>query len=438
MIFRERPGDALTGQQDPSRGPLRILMVSDEWPPYFGGAGLCMGLFASELVRIGHTVSVATVWHPDAPNSELDRGVLVHRIRELPSRALWMSEDPVRQTPAPFPDPEAVWRLRRIIDDFEPDLIPAYGWLAHSAACALTGRDIPMILWGHDYGNVCAMRTLYRLNREICSGPALGKCMACATAGRGPVRGPLAVAGVLGMRRTLRKKVSALHSVSGFVASVLSRDLGRGRIPSVVIENFHEDKGLAEPDHSILDRLPDQPFILFVGALSRVKGVKELLEAYSRLEQPPPLVMVGYPTPETPEHFPPGVTLLSEVPHPTVMAMWERALFGVFPSKWPEPLATVVHEAMSKGRPVIGTTPGGHEDMIDNGESGLIVPAGDSIALGQAMASLIEDDALRERMGAAAFERAKLFTRDIVMPKLEAFYYETVDRYRTGSQTCDP
>lgn len=397
-----------------------------------------MGLFAAELVKRGHTLSVATVCHPDAPNTEVDRGVLVHRIRELPSRVQWMSEDPVRQTPAPFPDPEAGWRLRGIIDDFKPDLIPAYGWLAHSAAAALAGKDIPMIIWGHDYGNVCAMRTLYRLDREICSGPSLGKCMACSTAGRGPVRGPLAVAGVLGMQRTLRKKVSALHSVSGFVASVLSRELGKGEIPSVVIENFHEEEGAAPVDSSILDRLPDQPFILFVGALSRVKGIEVLLAAHSRLRDPPPLVMVGYPTPDTPDKFPPGVTVLSEVPHPTVMAMWDRALFGVFPSIWPEPLATVVHEAMSKGRPAIGTTPGGYEDMIDNGHSGLIVPAGDTGALTQAMETLIEDDTLRQRMGTAALERAKLFTRDAVMPKLEAFYYETVDRHRLGSEPCDP
>jgi glycosyltransferase involved in cell wall biosynthesis len=112
------------------------------------------------------------------------------------------------------------------------------------------------------------------------------------------------------------------------------------------------------------------------------------------------------------------------------MAMWERALFGVFPSSWPEPLGTVVHEAMSAARPAIGTTPGGHEDMIDDGESGFIVPAGDVRALSQAMTRLVEDDALRMRMGSIAFERAKRFTRDAVVPKIERFYYDTVDRHR--------
>ncbi len=146
-------------------------MVTDEYRPYIGGAGRCMELFAQELSRLGHTVAIATAWHADAPAFEDDGQVQIHRIRDLPSRMRWISEDPKRHTPPPFPDPEAVWRLRRLINDFRPDLIPAYGWLAHSAATALIGKRIPLVIWGHEYGNVCAMRTMVR-GTEVCSGPA--------------------------------------------------------------------------------------------------------------------------------------------------------------------------------------------------------------------------------------------------------------------------
>jgi glycosyltransferase involved in cell wall biosynthesis len=135
---------------------------------------------------------------------------------------------------------------------------------------------------------------------------------------------------------------------------------------------------------------------------------------------------VGIKTPDTPESFPTGVTALTAVPHATVMAMWERALFGVFPSKWPEPLATVVHEAMSRGRPVIGTTPGGHDDMIDDGETGFLVPGGDAAALAEAMSRLIDDEALRQGLGREAKRRASRFTREAIVPQLERFYYDTV------------
>lgn len=415
------------------RRPLRILMVSDEWRPYIGGAGLCMELFADELARRGHTVAVATAWNNDAPALETNTDVSIHRIRDLPSRAQWISESRTRHTPPPFPDPEAIWRLRRLIKRFKPDLIPAYGWLAHSAAVALTGQGVPFIIWGHEYGNVCAMRTLYRLDREICSGPAPVKCLVCSTAGRGVAKGPVAAASVIGMGPVLRRRTTALHSVSRFVAMALNRDLKVPNAPSVVIPNFHQEGKAAPPDEATLSLLPEQPYILFVGALRRVKGIDELVEAYGQMQAPPPLVMVGIRTPDTPKSFPAGVTVLNDVPHSTVMAMWERALFGVFPSKWPEPLATVVHEAMSRGRPAIGTAPGGHEDMIDDGESGFIVPGGDVTALSLAMRRLTEDDALRGRMGAVALERAKRFTREAVVPELESFYYDTVDLHRSRS-----
>ena len=79
----------------------------------------------------------------------------------------WISEDPYKHNPPPFPDPEAVWRLRRLINDFEPDLVHAYGWLAHSAAAALIGKKIPLLISAREYGNVCAMRTLVRGNASL-------------------------------------------------------------------------------------------------------------------------------------------------------------------------------------------------------------------------------------------------------------------------------
>ncbi len=417
----------------PPTRSLRILMVSDEWRPYIGGAGHCMELFARELAGRGHELAVGTAWHAEAPAFEQRDGVAIHRVRDLPSRARWISENPTRHTPPPFLDPEAIRNLRRLVDEFEPDLIPAYGWLVHSLAAALIGKNVPMIVWGHEYGNVCAMRSLYRLEREICSGPAPLKCLHCSIQGRGLAKGAVAAASVLGAKPLLRRKTSALHSVSRYVATVLERDLDPPGAPSVVIPNFHEEGEAAAPDQAILDLLPERPFILFVGALRRVKGVDELLEAYAHLKDPPPLVMVGIRTPDTPQEFPAGVTVLNDVPHPTVMAMWERALFGVFPSKWPEPLATVVHEAMSQGRPAIGTTPGGHEDMIDDGESGFVVPAGDAAALSRAMATLLDDEELRERMGREARVRAGRFVKEKVVPELERFYIETVERQRQSA-----
>jgi glycosyltransferase involved in cell wall biosynthesis len=110
------------------------------------------------------------------------------------------------------------------------------------------------------------------------------------------------------------------------------------------------------------------------------------------------------------------------------MAAWERCLFGVIPSLWPEPLGSVVYEGMSRGKAVIGTTPGGHTDMIASGETGLLVPAGDVPALTQAMRDLIDQPALRESFGRAAQARARLFTASVVVPQFERVYQGLIER----------
>jgi glycosyltransferase involved in cell wall biosynthesis len=105
-----------------------------------------------------------------------------------------------------------------------------------------------------------------------------------------------------------------------------------------------------------------------------------------------------------------------------VFAAWDRALLGVAPSLLPEPLGNVIHEAMSRGKPVIGTTSGGHRDMIEPEVSGLLVPAGDVAALAAAMRRLSEDQSLRERLGTAARQHAEKFTAEAVFPRFAELY----------------
>jgi glycosyltransferase involved in cell wall biosynthesis len=161
--------------------------------------------------------------------------------------------------------------------------------------------------------------------------------------------------------------------------------------------------------------------------------VHQLLAAHARLAAPPPLVIIGTRHLGAPSEFPAGITVLYDVPHATVMAAWERALFGVAPSVWAELFGNVVLEAMSRGKAMISTAPGGHADLVVNGETGLLVPAGSVEALVSAMHRLVSDAALRDRMGRAAMRRASLFTSEVVLPQFEALYHEIVARAGHGS-----
>lgn len=94
----------------------------------------------------------------------------------------------------------------------------------------------------------------------------------------------------------------------------------------------------------------------------------------------------------------------------------------VLPSLW-EGLPYTLLEAMAAGRGVVATRVGGMPDVIENGVDGLLVPPKDPAALAEAMATLLDNEKLRSKMGAHA-RRTVLNRYDIreTMSRLAALY----------------
>jgi glycosyltransferase involved in cell wall biosynthesis len=252
-------------------------------------------------------------------------------------------------------------------------------------------------------------------------------------------KGPIAVAGVAASRRLLVKKMAGMQSVTSFVDETTARHLGgqkktrpRGRVPRFIVPAFLDvdppGTGTSQRDvEALLSTLPEEPFILFVGALRPIKGLDVLFEAYGRLTAPPPLVLLGTFERDTPKRIPREATVLSDVRHDAVMAAWDRALFGVAPSVWPEPLGTVTIEGITRGKPVIATAPSGMVDVLGDG-AGILVPPGDAAALADAMRSLIDDSARRADMARKALEHSVNFQADVVLPRYEEALRQLVER----------
>lgn len=409
---------------------MRILLATDHFPPFIGGAHRQAQLIARAMAERGHEVAVATPWHGGLPSVEEEGSVTVHRIRQVRTALSIFVRDERQRHQPPFPDPVTVLGLRRLLAEFEPDIIHAYGWFAFSVAAAMGRRRIPLLLSARDYGYFCATRTLLR-EGVPCDGPAPLKCLACASNYYGPSKGWLAAAGVSASKPILARKMTGLHSVSTYVHDVTVRYLGtpggsdRGLV-EVTIPSFQEKPSSEGVDvDAWLEGLPKEPFILFVGAFRKVKGLETLFAAYRRLSKPPPLVLMGTYERDSPTDFPTDSIVLTDVPNAAVMAAWDRAMFGVMPSLWPEPLGATVAEGMSRGKPVIGTQLGGHADMLTE-STGMLVPQGDVAALTEAMRELIEDPERRERLGRAAAERAQSFTASSVLPRFEEAYRDVI------------
>jgi colanic acid/amylovoran biosynthesis glycosyltransferase len=141
----------------------------------------------------------------------------------------------------------------------------------------------------------------------------------------------------------------------------------------------------------------EPPHILYVGRLSEEKGLRELVEAAAGL----PLGVVG----EGPlRQLVPGA--LGFVPPAQLGPFYERAAIVCVPSRR-EGYGVVAREAMAYGKAVVTTGVGGLADAIEDGVTGLVVPAGDVAALRAALERLLADAELRERLGRAAREKAQ-------------------------------
>ena len=94
-----------------------------------------------------------------------------------------------------------------------------------------------------------------------------------------------------------------------------------------------------------------------------------------------------------------------------------------------EGLPNAVLEAMAAGKAVVASRVGGIPELVLDGETGLLVPAGDSAALASAISSLLADPARAARMGQAGRARVQaLFSLDRMIRETEALYDELLDR----------
>lgn len=423
---------------------MRILVVSDFYPPFIGGAERQTQLLSRGLAQRGHEINVATVWHAHLPAQESDGSIMIHRLRGLATRVPWFSKDPKRRYHPPFPEPGIVWGLRRLIKRFKPELVHASGWISYSCAAALVGSSIPFVSSARDYGYSCAVRMLLHYD-QVCSGPAPAKCFQCAAHFYGSKpKAAVAVAGVFASKPLLRHKATAIHSVSSYVQRIMQRDFFKpnqsvAADTTTVIPDFVTEDTPAQHSDSVaatkyIERLPREPFILFVGSLQSHKGIFTLLAAYQKLPLRPPLVVMGTKWPDTPSTFPEGVIVLENVPHAAVMYAWQQCMFGVAPSLCPETFGGVITEAMSSSKAIVASNIGGPLDIVVDDETGYLLPPGDVEALTATMSRLIDDPVLRQRLGSAGRKRVERFYADAVLPQFEVFY----ERLATQSQARVP
>ncbi|MGW4028694.1 glycogen synthase [Streptomyces sp. NPDC004838] len=212
------------------------------------------------------------------------------------------------------------------------------------------------------------------------------------------------------------------------------------------------DTRLYRPDQetTALQRIgvdPNRPYVLFIGRITRQKGVPHLLRAARTFDPEAQLVLCAG-APDTPEletefrelvdeldRMRDGVHWIPEMlPRPQVIQLLTHAAVFVCPSVY-EPLGIVNLEAMACGTPVVASAVGGIPEVVDDGRTGLLVPydarrpeAFES-AFSQSVNRVLDDPFEATRMGVAGRQRAvREFGWDQVARQTYELYEELLEK----------
>jgi starch synthase len=184
-----------------------------------------------------------------------------------------------------------------------------------------------------------------------------------------------------------------------------------------------------------------RPYVIFVGRITRQKGLPVLLRAASRLIPEAQLVICAGQA-DTPEQLAEvtelvdglrasrsGVLWIPEMlPKREVNQLHSHATVFACPSVY-EPLGIVNLEAMACGTAVVASRTGGIPEVVADGETGLLVPPGDDEQLAAALNALLADPDRARAMGQAGRKRAVAeFGWPAIAAQTAALYAELVNK----------
>jgi glycosyltransferase involved in cell wall biosynthesis len=388
---------------------MRIGMVSEHASPLAplggadaGGQNVHVAELSRALVRLGHEVVVYTRRDsrdlpPRVPTAD---GVVVEHVPAGPPTAI--SKDDLLPYMGEFGS-----YLARRWSAWRPDVVHAHFWLSGLATrYAAAAVGIPWVLTFHALGSV-------KRRHQGAKDPS--------PPSRLRVEADLVRAADL-VVATCAEEVAELRAMG----------MPEGR---AVVVPCGVDLTTFTPDGPVAPRAT-RPRILSIGRLVERKGVDTVIRALTAVPAAE-LVIAGGPAPSKLKADPEvrrlravaaecGVTdrvrFVGRVARDAVPALY-RSADVVVSVPWYEPFGMVPLEAMACGVPPVVTAVGGHLDTVVDQVTGRFVPPRDSQRLGRVLAELLDDSALRAKLGVAGADRARAaYGWDSVAAQTQAHY----------------
>jgi glycosyltransferase involved in cell wall biosynthesis len=412
---------------------MKVCFLLHEGSMFSGGQGVYLSNLTRELIALGHEVHVIA----GPPYPELSDGIQLHRLKNYNYHRLLATG-------------RRFFYGRPLLDPFHPlnlgELVTTrLGMYSVMGAFSIRAyQRLRELLRGHVFDVV-------HDNQVLGYGTLLIKAMGLPVVAT--VHHPLVidrtnrvrearsaweqVRAVLFypffMQRLVVQRIDRLVAVSRTAARSVARAFGLAEEQVAVVRNgvdtatFHP---LAEAD-----REPGR--ILFVGdAEDQNKGFRYLLLALRQLASSLrfQLVVVQRAWSNRPPLWArelgleDRVTFMDSLSQEELVRQYNRAQLLVSPSLY-EGFGLPAAEALACGTPVVATTAGALREIVDHGESGLVVPLGDVEALAEAVRILLEDPARCRAMGDAGARRVReRFSWRRTAEEMTALYEEVSGR----------
>jgi len=364
---------------------LNICYVESGYPhPHGGGgAGTYVQLVGQELVRQGHRVTVVASHCPKCPSSAWDSGVAVYRPKLMGTRHWYLSKLPgLRVGALALRSLEQGWQLALFLERLHRQ----------------NPIDLVEFTEGGDFWHAFKLTFPYLVHLH-------GSRYTC-----------LHMAGQLVGRadwyhRYLElmfiRRAQWVVSPSQSLLDIVSVELGHPLKQCTVIP-YPLDLCLQQLNLSQSQQENSAEKVFFAARNDPIKGAEILLQALPLVRQKIPNVefqFFGHSL-ETP---PPGVYSSGFLPKEILLKHYQQSDLCIVPSLW-DNSPNVVYEAMACGKAVVASNVGGIPELVVDGETGIIVPPGDSRALADAIITLLMDDEKRIDMGRRGRERIQHLT----------------------------
>lgn len=408
---------------------MRITLLTNEYPPHvYGGAGVHVEYLTRELSTLdGGTHEVRVVCFGDQK----------HRTANLTVQGI----EPSPPTGADDPRHDKLFdtlqrNLAMAAHPAGPDIVHCHTWYSHFAGCLIKQlAGVPLVLTTHSLEphrpwKAEQLGTAYQASTWI-------ERTAYQNAD-----------GVVAVSNSMRRDVHALYGVAADRIRVIHNGID--------LDEYRPTPSTDVLDQYGIDR--DAPFVLFVGRITRQKGIVHLVKAIRHLA-PGMQVVLCAGAPDTKEIAAEmtaavdraraatsnRVVWISEMlPKSKVIALYSQAALFVCPSVY-EPFGIINLEAMACETPVVASAVGGIPEVVDDGQTGVLVPivprpGGDGEPadpeqfardLADAINALMADPKRRQAMATRARERVErdFSWRSIAQKTLD--FYQDLIRQRT-------